>query len=152
MNKFIFSSERQVTLDGMMTFGKLETGLRTLDFMACEDVKAEPFKSIFHVQGMRDGNIYMQEQKKRVRNNALLICKAKHGRVSGTRDHAIQLTLKVFAVEGIDWQKAFVVEPIEVLSELMGAKRMREILTEALKKLDLEGKEENSWKPFGVEW
>ena len=152
MKKIIFSTERLVMLDGLMTLGMLENGLRTADFMCCEDVAMDAFSGNFKVQGMRDGNIYMQEQKKRVRNNALLIRKAKHGRVSGTRDHAIQLTLKVFAVEGIDWQKAFVVEPIEVLSELMGPKRMREILTEALRKLDLEGKEENSWKPFGVEW
>jgi hypothetical protein len=152
MKQIIVSTERQVTLDGLMTLGKLGNGLRTADFMCCEDVEMEAFLGNFRVQGMRDGNVYMQEQKKRERNNALLICKAKHGRLSGTRDHAYQLTLKVFAVEGIDWQKAFVVEPIEVMTDLMGRERMRVILSEALKKLNSEGLEKNGWKPFGVEW
>ena len=74
--------------------------------------------------------------KPRVRNNLLLIRKAKHGRLSGTRDHAYQLTLKVFASEGIDWQRAFVEEPIEVMTDLMGPERMRQILNEALKQLN----------------
>ena len=121
-----------------MTFGKCDNGLRTMDFMCCEDVVMEPFTGSFKVQGMSDGNVYMQERKKRIRNNALLIRKARHGRVSGTRDHAYQLTLKVFASEGIDWQRAFVVEPIEVMTDLMGPERMREILTEALKRLNSE--------------
>ena len=135
----IFSAEKAVMLDGLMTLGKLENGLRSLDFMCCEDVVMEPFTGNFRVQGMSDGNVYMQEHKKRIRNNALLIRKARHGRLSGTRDHAWQLTLKVFASEGIDWQKAFVEEPIEVLTDLMGKERMREILTEALNRLNSKG-------------
>ena len=123
-------------LDGLLTLSKLENGLRTMDFMCCEDVKMDAFSGNFKVQGMRDGNVYMQEHKKRVRNNSLLIRKARHGRLSGTRDHAFQLTLKVFAAEGIDWQRAFVEEPIEVITDLMGPKRMREILMEALKRLN----------------
>ena len=65
------SLERQVTLDGMMTFGKLETGLRTLDFECCEDAEMEAFEGDFHVQAMRDGNVYITEKKKRVRNRAI---------------------------------------------------------------------------------
>ena len=68
MKKFFISTGKQVSLDGLMTFGMLETGLRTLDFECCEDVEAEPFKGDFHVQGMRDGNVYMQQKPKRVRN------------------------------------------------------------------------------------
>ena len=153
MTKIIFSTERQVTLEGLLTLGKLESGLHTLDFMNCEDVRMEPFSGNFKVQGMRDGNVYMQERKKRIRNNALLIRKARHGRVSGTRDNGWQLTLKVFASEGIDWQKAFVEEPIEVMTDLMGKQRMRQILTEALNKLEAQdGQVEKSWRPFGMEW
>ena len=55
-------------VDGMMTFGKLETGLRTIDFECSEDVVAEPLSGNFHVQVMRDGNVYMQQNPKRVRN------------------------------------------------------------------------------------
>ena len=61
----------QVMVDGLMTFGVLETGQRTLDFECCEDVQAEPFKGVFHVQGMRDGNVYMQEKPKRIKNRPI---------------------------------------------------------------------------------
>ena len=71
MKKIIISTERQVMLDGLLTLGKLENGLRTMDFMCCEDVVMEPFTGSFTVQGMRDGNVYMQERKKRVRNKAI---------------------------------------------------------------------------------
>ena len=54
-----------------MTFGKLETGLRTLDFECCEDVAAEAFNGRFKVQGMRDGNVYMSELPKRPKNKPL---------------------------------------------------------------------------------
>ena len=142
----------QVTLEGMMTFSQSETGLRTLDFMCCEDAQAVPFVGCFKVQGMRDGNVYMTEKKRPVRNNALLIRKAAHGRLSGTRDHAFQLTLKVFAVEAIDWQRAFIEEPIELMTDLMGPQRMRQILKEALKKLEAMCQVEKNWRPFGMEW
>ena len=69
------------------------------------------------------------------RAQSTLLCKAAHGRISATRDGAYQLTLKIFASEAIDWQKAFVVEPIEVMTDLMGPERMREILKEQLVKL-----------------
>ena len=34
-------------VEGMMAFGKLETGQRTLDFECCEDVAAEAFRGHF---------------------------------------------------------------------------------------------------------
>ena len=104
------------------------------------------------LQMLRDAAFDYVANKPRVRNNALLIRKARHGRLSGTRDHAYQLTLKVFASEGIDWQRAFVEEPIEVMTDLMGPERMREILTEALNKLEAQGLVGKSWRPFDVEW
>jgi hypothetical protein len=65
------STENQVTLDGLMTIGMLENGLRSADFACCEDVEMDAFSGTFKVQGMRDGNVYMTEQPKRVRNKAL---------------------------------------------------------------------------------
>ncbi len=109
-------------------------------------------KTSGQLQMLRNAAFDFVTNKPRIRNNSLLIRKAKHGRVSGTRDHAFQLTLKVFAVEGIDWQKAFVEEPIEVMTDLMGPERMREILKEALKKLETQGLVGKNWKPFGMEW
>ena len=61
---------KQVMVDGMMAFGKLENGLRILDFECCEDVVMKPFSGTFKVQTMRDGNIYLTEQPRRPRNKA----------------------------------------------------------------------------------
>ena len=69
--KKIILRERQVTLDGLMTLGKLDNGQKTLDFECCEDVLMEVFNSKFKVQGMRDGNIYMTELPRRKRNKPL---------------------------------------------------------------------------------
>lgn len=99
-------------------------------------VLEQPSKTSGQLQILRDAAFDYVANKPRVRNNALLIRKVRHGRLSGTRDHAFQLTLKVFAAEGIDWQRAFVEEPIEVMTDLMGPERMCEILKEALKRLN----------------
>ena len=71
MKKIIISTERQVMLDGLMTLGLLENGLRTADFMCCEDVELDAFSGTFKVEGKRDGNVYMTEKPKRIRNKAL---------------------------------------------------------------------------------
>ena len=72
MEKIIsISTENQVMLDGLLTLGMLENGLRSADFMCCENVEIDSFSGTFKVQGMRDGNVYMTEQPKRVRNKAL---------------------------------------------------------------------------------
>ena len=93
-------------------------------------------KTSGQLQLLRNAAFDYVANKPRIRNNLLLIRKARHGRLSGTRDHAFQLTLKVFASEGIDWQKAFVEEPIELMTDLMGPERMREILKETLNRLN----------------
>lgn len=72
----------QVMVDGMMAFGKLETGQRMLSFECCEDVMAEPFRGNFYVQVMSDGNVYMTENPKRKRNKPLFRednCTFSHG-------------------------------------------------------------------------
>ena len=71
MKKTIKKNQREVTLDGMMTIGKYEDGLRKADFECCEDVEVEAFVGRFKVQGMRDGNVYMEELPKRVKNKPL---------------------------------------------------------------------------------
>ena len=64
-------NQRQVTLEGMMTFSKLENGLGTADFQCCEDVELEASVCTCKVQMMRDGNVYVTELPKRIRNKAL---------------------------------------------------------------------------------
>lgn len=63
--------EKTTTLDGMMTFGETDDGLRVLDFAATEAVMVEPFTADCRVQGMRDGNVYITEKPKRLRNKPL---------------------------------------------------------------------------------
>ena len=92
------------------------------------------------------------EQPSKTSGQLQLLRNASFDYLSGTRDKAWQLTLKVFASEGIDWQKAFVEEPIELIADLIGTERMREILSEALKRIEAKDLEEKNWKPFGVEW
>ena len=58
-------------LDGLMTIGMLENGLRIADFMCCEDVLLDAFSGTFKVEGKRDGNVYMTEKPKRIRNKAI---------------------------------------------------------------------------------
>ena len=65
------SVQEQVTMDGLMTVGKLEDGRRRADFQCCEDVELEKFVGRFKVQGMHDGNIYMEEYPKRLRNKPI---------------------------------------------------------------------------------
>ena len=66
------TNESEITLDGMMTFGECENGLRFADFECCEEVEMEPFVGDCKVQVMRDGNVYITERPKRIRNRALL--------------------------------------------------------------------------------
>ena len=60
-----------VTLEGMMSFGMLENGLHAMDFTCCEDVAREGFSGTCKVQAMRDGNIYITEKAKRIRNTPM---------------------------------------------------------------------------------
>ncbi len=71
MKNISISTEKQVMLDGLLTLGMLENGLRSADFMCCEDVELDAFSGTFKVQAMRDGNVYMTEMPKRVRNKAI---------------------------------------------------------------------------------
>ena len=61
----------QVTLDGLMTIGMSEKGLRIADFECCEDAMMEAFTARCKVQLMRDGNMYITELPKRVKNKPI---------------------------------------------------------------------------------
>ena len=62
---------RNVTLDGMMSFSQFENGMFAAQFECCEEVNIEPQTRRCKVQTMRDGNVYISEMPKRIRNNAL---------------------------------------------------------------------------------
>ena len=71
MNKIYFSKERHVSLEGLWTIGLLENGLLSADFLCSDSVEMEAFSGTFKVMGMHDGNVYMTQCPKRVRNKAL---------------------------------------------------------------------------------
>ena len=78
--------KRDITLDGLMTIGKLNDGRTIGEFLNCEDVRIKPFSGNFRVQGMRDGNIYFSQKPKRVRNTPIFrddnssLSKGRNGR------------------------------------------------------------------------
>ena len=63
--------------------------------------KVEGFRSPGIAQQLTDGTFDFMA-KPRIRSQAELIRKLAHGRVSKTKDGAIQLTLKVFEDEGVN--------------------------------------------------
>ena len=65
------NSKMTTMVDGMMTFGETDNGLRILDFMCTECVEMEPFLANCKVQGMRDGNVYITERPKQKHNTPL---------------------------------------------------------------------------------
>ena len=133
---------KSISVNGVAVVTKDENNkVKFVQFLPDDEftpVLEQGIKSNGQLQLLRNAAFDYVVNKPRIRNNSLLIRKAAHGRLSGTRDHAFQLTLKVFANEGIDWQKAFVVEPIEVMTDLMGPQRMREILTNVINRLNAE--------------
>ena len=63
--------ERTINVDGMMSFDKTDSGLNVLEFMATELVEVPASISTCKVQAMRDGNVYITEKPKRVRNTPI---------------------------------------------------------------------------------
>lgn len=74
--------------------------------------KVEGFRSPGIAQQLTDGTFDFMA-KPRIRSQAELIRKLAHGRVSKTKDGAIQLTLKVFCDEGINIANTLVKEAEE---------------------------------------
>ena len=56
--------------------------------------------------------------RRRIRAESTLIKKLAHGRLSATKDGAIQLTLKIFKTEGIPMAETFRQETLEATREL----------------------------------
>lgn len=63
--------EKTVMVDGMMTFGKLDDGRHTADFMTYEDAEIEAFQRPCKVQAMRGGCVYITEYPKRIKNKPI---------------------------------------------------------------------------------
>lgn len=63
------NTKRKVTLDGMMTYSKLLDGLIVADFKNYDpEVEVEPVAGKFKGRLMRDGNLYLEQLPRRIRN------------------------------------------------------------------------------------
>ena len=71
MKKNLKKVSRDVTVDGLMTFGKLDNNLNQASFVPCEDVEVEPSIGRFKVQILRNGYVYLEQLAKRIRNSPL---------------------------------------------------------------------------------
>ena len=91
------------------------------------------------MQLFRNGSMDYVACKPRRRANSTLLHKVAHGRLSATKDGATQLTLKSFKVEAINWPRAFVCETVDMMTDVMGTKKMVALLSELLNGLK-EGK------------
>ena len=80
--------------------------------------KVQGFRSQGVAQQLSDGTFDFVV-KPRVRSQAVLIRKLAHGRLSKTKDGAIQLTLKVFCDEGINIGSTLVKEAEEAADALV---------------------------------
>lgn len=63
-------NEKEITLDGLMTIGRVENMLHA-EFMCCEDVRIDAAVTNCKVQVMRDGNVYVTELPKRIKNKPM---------------------------------------------------------------------------------
>ena len=64
--------KKDVLVDGMMSFGQLDNGIRVADFACTEYVEMEAYTAKCKVQVMRSGDVYVTELPKHVRNKPLL--------------------------------------------------------------------------------
>lgn len=62
---------KDVNYEALVSLGELKNGLRVAEIMSIDHVKAEPFKGRCKMQLMRDGNIYLTQVPKRVKNKPL---------------------------------------------------------------------------------
>ena len=62
---------RDVTVDGLMTFGKLDNNLNQASFAPCEHVEVEPYIGRFKVQLSNNGYLHLVQLAKRIRNSPL---------------------------------------------------------------------------------
>lgn len=69
--KNLKKNSREVNVDGIMTYGKLDNNLNQASFAPCEHVEVPPFIGRFKVQRMNNGYLYLVELAKRIRNSPL---------------------------------------------------------------------------------
>ena len=128
MKKIIIlkKDSREVTLDGMMTIGKLDNDLNQASFAPCEHVEVDPFIGRFKVQLLRNGYLYLEQLAKRIRNHPLF--RLPHSSLSFSRN------AKYYYVLSAPESEAEVLPDILEQEAHEAAERLREMLGNSKKK------------------
>lgn len=109
-----------VFIDGQAAITTDETNrVISLQFMSNDEhapILEQSSQSSGQLMMLRNASFDYVANKPRVRASSQLIRKAAHGRLSATKDGAIQLTLKIFRREGLDVTETMKREAFELLS------------------------------------
>ena len=106
-----------IQVNGVAVFTSDEKDNKYVQFLP-DDPGAQQLEGWRHegvAQRLRNGTFDFIARP-RIRSEATLIKKVAHGRLSATKDGAIQLTLKIFKTEGIPMAETFVREAQEAVS------------------------------------
>lgn len=101
-----------------ITLDERDNNVEDLQFMPDDEltpVLEQGSRTHGWLQQLRNGAFDYVPNRPRIRANSTLLCKAAHGRLSATRDQAIQLTLKVFKREGLDVKGTLRREALELI-------------------------------------
>ncbi len=108
---------RHIQKSGMAHYDDGDKFLFTPDYPAGGEIL--PFRAAGIARQLSDGTFDFV-RKPRLRAESELILKLAHGRVSKTKDGAIQLTLKVYQDEGINIPRAIAREAKEACKAVRG--------------------------------
>ena len=108
-----------IQVDGQAVFTSDEQGNTYVQFLPDDPVEqfVEGWRHEGVAQRLRNGTFDFIARP-RIRSKATLIKKVAHGRLSATKDGAIQLTLKIFKSEGIPMAETFISEAEEAVSNV----------------------------------
>ena len=121
--KVLKKESRPVTVDGLMTIGKLDNNLNQASFMPCEHVEVDPYIGRFKVQLLRNGYLYLEQLAKRIRNHPLF--RLTHSSLSFGRNAKYYYVLSAPESEAEhipDWLEQEAHEAAKRLREMMNKK------------------------------
>ena len=68
MKKTVKKNVKETTFEGLLITKTGSDNLKHIDFECVEDVEVKGFVGRFKVQGMHDGNLYLEQLPRRIRN------------------------------------------------------------------------------------
>ena len=108
--------KQQMTVDGMMTFDRLQNGLHTADFVSTEYLEMEPFAGDFRVQVMSNGSVTMVQKPRRIRRGPLR--RGNRWSISVTRDGLLLIGWRLPVTDIRHASKIFKKDAREIAEEI----------------------------------